>query len=453
MVGCTAVQDSAPPAVVNAPERLPDIFMVTTDATNSAYLGSEAAQSTTPNLDQLFGESVIMPNTLTVRGITVISMPSFLSGFYPRTTKARGDVTKAWNQTVPLIQERLRQVGYQTFGFSSNFCTYIDFGMDTTGCTADPGSAYLTEEQVDGDRSLVDGLLSALDQREPNKPVFAWIHLILPHDQYDRLEPWYSILHPEPYLGQFDPGNLGRLEKRMLEREPLDAEERRELDAWYQSGLGQTDAHIGRLLLGLKERKLYNDAIIAFGSDHGEELARRDDQPYFLHGCSPYNDVMRVTWSIRAPELSPNRLGAWVSSTDIVPTLLDLAHVPWTGDAAEGRSLVPLLRQESTNVVPIYAERTTTAAMVIYKDYKYLLNPDGDFTGCSPYQEDGSGYLSPSYGLWDLKTDPGELQNLSGQGKAEEAELRKILCAWVTTPGWTGGGGPNSTLKDDCTNR
>ena len=448
ILGCLSEPTPAPSGA--AVEPYPDIFLVTTDATNSAYLGSEAAQSTTPNLDQLFSESVVLPHTLTVRGLTIISMPSFLSGFYPRTTKSRGDNTKSWSQTVPLIQERLQQAGYQTFGFSSNYCTYIDFGMDTSFCTADPGAAYFTDEQVAGDGLLVDGLLQALDERDPKKPIFAWIHLILPHSQYDRLEPWYSILHPQPFTGRFEPSSADALDQRMLQRRPLSLDERQEMDAWYQSGLGQTDAHIGRLLLGLKARNLYQDAIVAFGSDHGEELARRNDQPYFEHGCSPYNDVMRVTWSIRAPGLAPTGLEAWVSSTDMAPTLMELAGVPWKGTAAEGRSLVPLLRQENADVVPVYAERSTNTAMVILNDFKYLLNPTGDFYGCAPYQDDGSAYTAPTHALWDLKADPREQQNLSGEGRAEEAELRQLLCTWVTTPGWTGGGS-TTALHDDCT--
>ncbi|HND29637.1 MAG TPA: sulfatase-like hydrolase/transferase, partial [Myxococcota bacterium] len=277
-----------------------------------------------------------------------------------------------------------------------------------------------------------------------------WIHLILPHDQYDRLEPWYSLLHPQPFTGRFEPSSADALDQRILQRQPLNPEERQELDAWYQSGLGQTDAHIGRLLLGLKARRLYEGAIVAFGSDHGEELALRNDQPYFYHGCSPYNDVMRVTWSIRAPALAPTRLGAWVSSTDMAPTLLDLAGVPWKGREAEGRSLVPLLRQESTDTVPVYAERGTSTALIIHHDLKYLLNPARDFSGCLPYEEGGGSYVAPPHALWDLKADPRELRNLSGRGHPEEAELRQRLCDWVTLPGWADGGGPTTTLRDDC---
>ncbi|HND30291.1 MAG TPA: sulfatase-like hydrolase/transferase, partial [Myxococcota bacterium] len=114
-LGCTAPSDSAPAESGSAP--YPNIFLITTDATNSAYLGSEATQSTTPNLDQLFAESVVLPQTLTVRGLTVVSMPSFLPGYYPPTTGVRGHTGTPWSQAVPLIQERLQQAGYQTFGF------------------------------------------------------------------------------------------------------------------------------------------------------------------------------------------------------------------------------------------------------------------------------------------------------------------------------------------------
>jgi arylsulfatase A-like enzyme len=438
-VGCTAISDSAPVEKGVQSELYPDIFLITTDATNSAYLGSEAAQSTTPNLDQLFGESVVLPKVLTVRGVTVTSMPSFLSGFYPMTTRSRGDVNEGWSQSVPLIQERLHEMGYQTFGFSSNFCTYIEFGMDEHLCTADPGAAYYTEDQVTGDRMLVDGLLEALDRRDPNKPVFAWIHLILPHDQYDKLEPWYSILHPQPYNGRLKPHLQTSLDHRMLEKVPLDPADRAEMDAWYASGLGQTDAHIGRLLSGLKERGVYDDAIIVYGADHGEELALRNEQPYFSHGCSVYNEVMRVTWTIRASGLNPARLESWVSSTDITPTLVDLVGIPWKGQEAEGRSLKALLRQESTETVPVYAERTPSTAMVIHNGNKYLLNPTGGFPGCAPYQENGDTYEAPTTALWDLTVDPSEKQNLAGQGLEAEAELRRLVCTWISSPSWEGG--------------
>src|SRR5207249_2777251 len=62
------------------------------------------------------------------------------------------------------------------------------------------------------------------------------------------------------------------------------------------------------------------------------------------HGLTLYDEVLRVPLILRLPRIVPAglRVPVQVSLVDLMPTLLDLLHIP-VPDTAQGRSVVPLL--------------------------------------------------------------------------------------------------------------
>jgi arylsulfatase A-like enzyme len=196
----------------------------------------------------------------------------------------------------------------------------------------------------------------------------------------------------------------------------------------YRSLLG-VDRAVGAILGALERTGRLGNTLVVFTSDngllHGEHRWTKKE--------APYEESIRVPLVLRwdaAGWAAPAELDELALNVDLAPTIADAAGVDL---AAEGRSLLPLLEgraaawredflvehMENENPIPTYcAVRTRTEIYVLY----------------SSGEEE----------LYDLESDPFELENLaaapssSSELEALRARLRE-LCV-PQPPGLTGGG-------------
>lgn len=102
------------------------------------------------------------------------------------------------------------------------------------------------------------------------------------------------------------------------------------------------DRAVGRFINALKERHLYDDAVILFTSDHGEMNGR---QAVIDKGVYLQPEVLRVPLAVKMPKsagVKPSRVAQSVSHLDIAPTLLSMVGVQ-PDERLDGRPLQPLL--------------------------------------------------------------------------------------------------------------
>lgn len=78
------------------------------------------------------------------------------------------------------------------------------------------------------------------------------------------------------------------------------------------------DEQFGRLLAGLEQRKLMEDTVILFVSDHGEALGR---DGFWVHSVFLWESLIRVPLTLYAPRLGPKSVERKVSLVDVAPTL------------------------------------------------------------------------------------------------------------------------------------
>ncbi len=171
----------------------------------------------------------------------------------------------------------------------------------------------------------------------------------------------------------------------------------------YYAAVSYVDEKVGELLDTLDRTGLADDTVVVFLSDHGEMLGERG----LWYKMTFFEPAMHVPLLVRAPNrLAAGRVAQPVSTTDLVPTLLDLV-----GDGGEphggadfgfdGSSLLPLVagapREPERPVFGEYlAEGVVAPALMVRRGrYKYVDCP-GD-----PEQ------------LYDLAGDPRELVNLA----------------------------------------
>ena len=418
-----------------------NVIIITWDAVNTRlFFGGDEGWDTIPEVESLFAESAVFPNMATTRGLTGPALASMLTGAYPRDHHARDCNIIPDLESLP---ERFQRAGYRTLGFSSNQCQLIDEGVDVRTCTS--AKEYDGRSRRERDAALVDDLLAELDGLRDRDRLFLWLHLTEPHTAYETVQGFYDEFHPDEYQGSLVPASEDQLYDIVVQGGPYDDEDRRHLEAAYASQLRETDGRVGTVLDRLRDLGRYDDAVVVLGFDHGEELY--DHNGYFFHGCSPYNSVINVVYSFRAPGLTD--LGSthegWVSTVDVAPTVVELAGAfPWDGVHA-GRSLADTITTGQEQDVAVFFERGTETAGVIWQDNKYILSGDTSFSGCQPFQTRGGYYPTEPYELYDLLRDPDETENLVGQGKSQEEELRVRLCDWVLDGTWL-------TASSDATN-
>ncbi len=182
--------------------------------------------------------------------------------------------------------------------------------------------------------------------------------LLRPHPPFIAPEPYNEVYHPDdvpgfrraaspeieanshPYAAYMGRHHWAR-EGLDPETHPREDRAMRQLRATYYGLMTELDHHLGRLIGFLKSCGAYDNTLIVFTSDHGEQL-----WDHWVLGKESYFDQsFRIPLIIRAPGGAADRVRvvkAFSESIDIMPTVLDMLDldIPLQCD---GASLRPFL--------------------------------------------------------------------------------------------------------------
>jgi arylsulfatase A-like enzyme len=206
-----------------------------------------------------------------------------------------------------------------------------------------------------------DRALDYIHTREEDPPWFVHLSLYSPHPPFVAADPYHDLYHPDDvpaYRRARSPQSeaaqhpyAAYIGRHFHQRDDHDAAHHPatepamgQLRATYYGMISEVDHHLGRLFDGLRREGRYDDTIIVFGSDHGEQL-----WDHWLLGKETYYDQSyHVPLIVRAPGPLMNRargrvVDAMTENVSIMPTILELigADIPVQCDQA---SLAPFLR-------------------------------------------------------------------------------------------------------------
>lgn len=284
LVGVTAL-------LACTPEPRPsNVLVYLVDTLRADHLGLYGyGRDTSPQLDAFARDAVVYDAAYTPASWTRPATATLLTGRYPL---AHGAITRAnaLDPGIPLLGEYLGRAGFATaafvtnvnvlpvWGFGRGFDDFYDIDSETWRARSD---------QVN------EVVLEYLDAH-PAERFFYYVHTRDPHEPYEPPPPFDSLWPP----GDENP-----------ERDLYDAEIR------------ANDAAFGELLDALRERGLYDDTVIVFTSDHGEEL---HDRGKLGHGFSLFEEAVRIPLVVKYPGNAGAgmRVEPPVSLVDVVPTLL-----------------------------------------------------------------------------------------------------------------------------------
>lgn len=278
-----------------------------------------------------------------------------------------------------------------------------------------------------------------------DRPFCLFISLVNPHDVYVYPKNWKEAgyrYEDFAHLGIELPPNYDDdlLKKPGIQKAarasydkfaPLTSDHaRRDYVNFYAYLNTVADKHVRTILDTLDETGLTGKTIILRMADHGEGGLSHGmrEKAYTV-----YEEMIHIPLIIHNPKLypEPRETEAFYDHLDLLPTLLDLAGVPEANSYGLGKSIVPVMRDPATAV--------QDGTIFSFDDLFFLpaSTPGGhirairhgDWTYAVYFGLDGSGL---DYELYNLKSDPGQLDNLlygtpSADIRKEWARLHEIL--------------------------
>jgi arylsulfatase A-like enzyme len=413
----------------SGPEPPLNLVIVLVDTLRADHLQHHGYQrETSPRIAAEAARGQVFLRHFSTASRTGPSVASIFTGLFPRShgvvnplnkIDAKGLLVEAQTTLAEILALRdYRCYGYTAnlnvgprFGFAQGF---IDYQLCRTGKAPE----------------LRERAGEVFDQAG-EEPFFLYLHYMEPHSSY-AAPPEYRQLFVDPdYAGIFD-GSHQQLNDIVGNKLEPDAADGAHLEALYDQEIRYIDDEFGLLMDDLAARGLLDETLVVFIADHGEEFLEHGSA---LHGYTLYEDQLHVPFFVldpRRPE--PGRHETITRHVDVLPTLLDLLHIPYDG-LVQGRSLVPLLDGDRDAVTggEVLAEASLKAVKTVRKrslrvgDWKLI-----------------EGLLKPrTLELYNLADDPGEQVDLLESRPDMAQKLRLHLdemmadlpeAATVTTP-------------------
>jgi arylsulfatase len=385
----------------------PNILLLGADTLRADALGAWGRQpSLTPALDALAAESDVWTHAFSTVNATNQSFASIHTGLYVHHHGVRDLETPLPAEHVTLA-ERLGEAGYATHAILAA----QHLGPHNSGL--DQGFDQLVPaENTSSARLVVDSAMQWLEARERQKPFFLWLHFFDPHTPHTPPAPYalgerhdasYGL---GPVLGWSPFRTLGA---RSFRETRLGGE-----SDLYAGEVAYLDRQIDRLLGFLRERGMLQNTLVVFVADHGENL---EDHGVRYRHAGLWDTTTHVPMMIRWPGDRPagRRVDSLVQTIDLYPTLLGAAGL--RPNAQDGQDL----RSASRGRRAVFADQADgEGGAVRTRTFRY-------------FESVGSKLVPAGSYLYDLAADPGELVNLAGSGRSEEAELRALLQRWRAT--------------------
>ncbi|MCY2982845.1 MAG: sulfatase [Planctomycetota bacterium] len=407
----------------NADDR-PNVVMIISDDhawTDYGFMGHKVVQ--TPNIDRLAKSGLTFRRGYVTSSLCCPSLASIITGMYPHQHKITSNdppipegMTNAEFNRSPLFQEGrermnkhmeacvtlprlLKENGYQSLQTGKWWQGDYTRGGFTDGMTK--GGRHGDDGLIIG-RKTMEPITSFIDKCIAAKsPFMVWYAPLLPHDPHT---PPDRLL--EKYKGKTDSIHIARY-WAMIE--------------WF-------DESVGQLLDGLKERGQLENTIVVYIADNGW-IQSRDNTRY-----APKSKQSQYDGGVRTPIMIhwPKKIAARMSdelaqSIDLLPTL---------------RSALGLAVDASLPGINLLDEKAVASRKAIFGECFTHNSNDLDRPEKSlrwRWMIDGNTKLivpntaveaKAETELYQLDSDPTEMNNLAGLQSESVLELKKTLDSW-----------------------
>jgi arylsulfatase A-like enzyme/Tfp pilus assembly protein PilF len=374
-----------PPPVSNAEVQKPNVLLLTLDTLRPDHIGAYGYNKIqTPVLDRLAKNGVLFQHAVCQTPLTLVSHSSIFTGMNPNVHGVRDNAYFNLSSDHKTLAEYFKEEGYTTAAFIGSAILDRRHGL---GQGFDWYSRYqptivVGMESQRRAEEVISETVEWLQKWNSKDPLFLWIHLYDPHLPYDPPDPFRTQYASSPYDGE----------------------------------IAYMDHVLGVLFTQLEQLGFLTNGIVVAIGDHGESLGEHKELD---HGYYVYDSTIKIPFMMSWPgHLKPRVITEQVQSIDVLPTLADLVGFKTDG-SVQGKSLRTLMEGKTKNLPAAYLESLTPKLYYGWSELVSLRTNDWKYIA------------APEPELYNLKDDPGELNNLittrADTARLMDQQLSKVI--------------------------
>jgi choline-sulfatase len=392
--------------------RGPNVLLIVVDTLRPDHLGCYGyKRNISPNIDQLAREGLVFRNCISQAPWTLPSIATLLTSLYPSVHGA-SDFSRKLSYRLVTLPELFRNQFYETGGIVSGDFVSSQYGFDQ-------GFGYFDEKSICGHKGISSPAISrkAIEflRRKKDKRFFLFLHYFDPHFNYVQHDKYHYFAE---YAGRLHSGqDIGELRRL---RRSFSADDIDYLKALYDGEISFTDEYVGLVLKELNRLGLYENTLVIFTADHGEEFMERG---WLGHSTTLYAEQINVPLIVKLPGARVRRtVENRVGPIDIMPTVLGICDIDSNGSMCmQGANLQGLVER-----MGVMDERS------IFSEVSYIDE------GIRAFKQSAilgqwkitKNMKDDSYELYNVRADQQERRNVADQNKVVVEEMKDLLHEW-----------------------
>lgn len=411
-----------------------NIVFVSFDALQAAHTHSFGyPKDITPTIDSMADSGYKFTNAISTASWTVPASMTWFTGMYPSQHKVTNKFSKytkdekilsnlkKLSPNVVTLAEVLKQNGYTTAGFTGDAGVNGIFGFNQGFDTYFDNTTPFSGMEVSSPKAL-----EWLKQNK-DKKFFLFLHGYDFHGQYEPAEGFDYRYVDFDYKGFYNGSRMqqGALREEGLEKGAISLtdEDVRFWRAIYDEKINRADTKFAQFLTEYEKLGLMDKTIFILTSDHGTEFY---EHKKFDHGATLYDELIHIPLIIKLPNQYEGKvISNQVSSIDIMPTILGLAGIR-LDDKIKSQMM-------GANLTMLMEGKGVKKDVYFETDYRHYTYKRGIRT------TDGWKYIytmeDGKEELYNLNTDPTELENLATKEPRVVYELKQKLFKWMQETG------------------
>lgn len=290
-----------------------NIFIFAFDATRASIISEDIS----PNIYEFSQNSINFNNHVSGGNATRFGIFSLMYGLNGSYWFVFLNAQKG-----SILFDTLDSMNYQTHIFSATSTAWPEFTKTAYFDIQDKISDKHTGAPYQKDMQTTDEFLQWVDNADKSKPMFSFVFLDAPHGKS----------YPKENR-KFTPDKAGKINYLTITKKDKEV-----LFNQYKNSVNFDDKLLKKMIDKLKENKLYENSIIIFTSDHGQEFY---EYGTYGHNSSYNCEQVKVPFLVHLPENKHKIITKLTSHLDLVPTLMSYIGVDNpTGDYSNGYNLL-----------------------------------------------------------------------------------------------------------------
>lgn len=391
-----------------------NVILLTIDTLRKDALGCYGGGNPTPFIDSIQDKCVRFTRAYSCGPYTQAAFPGILTSSYYLEYGRQ----KVLSEKRVLISQALNTTGITTAGFHSNPYLSAYFGWnrgwdvfyDSMEDEVDDKVPYIKAGEIN--KKVAAWLSSHIGAGE-YRAFFLWLHYMDIHEPYVPERKYIDMVDPSIRL---DEEEMFRLFKDVvLKRDVSDKGTVELLRKLYGAHVREIDDAVREFFGILEQCNVLKDSAIVITSDHGDEFGEHGG---VSHDGKMYSELVNVPLLIYEPSREKGKVSdLLVSTLDIPPTILYLFGLNPV-DAFEGCSLLPLQGYPIKGSFGEAVDKHGSHEKGEEKEVHYYCEGDLKIIYCE---------TDDSWELYDLNSDPQELNNIIQTSPAAESMMKRLI--------------------------